>query len=37
VFYDGECCLGGAIIERSDAPLGGWDATAAALTEKVHA
>ncbi len=24
VFYDGECCLGGAIIERSDAPFGGW-------------
>ncbi|HQX66478.1 MAG: tRNA 2-thiouridine(34) synthase MnmA [Dokdonella sp.] len=37
VFYDGECCLGGAIIERSDAPLGGWDATAAASTETAHA
>jgi tRNA-specific 2-thiouridylase len=27
VFYDGEVCLGGGIIERSDAPLGGWDST----------
>lgn len=25
VFYDGETCLGGGIIERSDAPLGGWE------------
>ena len=24
VFYDGEVCLGGAVIDRSDAPLGGW-------------
>lgn len=23
-FYDGEVCLGGAVIERSDAPFGGW-------------
>jgi tRNA-specific 2-thiouridylase len=23
-FYDGEVCLGGAVIERSDAPLGDW-------------
>lgn len=37
VFYDGECCLGGAIIERSDAPLGGWHSTVAGLTEKSHA
>jgi len=27
VFYDGEVCLGGGIIERSDAPLGGWEET----------
>jgi tRNA-specific 2-thiouridylase len=25
VFYDGEVCLGGGIIERSDAPFGGWN------------
>ncbi|HVT33889.1 MAG TPA: tRNA 2-thiouridine(34) synthase MnmA [Rhodanobacteraceae bacterium] len=25
VFYDGEVCLGGGIIQRSDAPFGGWD------------
>ena len=25
VFYDGETCLGGGIIECSDAPLGGWE------------
>ncbi len=25
VFYDGEVCLGGGIIECSDAPLGGWE------------
>ena len=24
VFYDGEVCLGGAIIQKSDAPFGGW-------------
>jgi tRNA-specific 2-thiouridylase len=24
VFYDGEVCLGGGIIQRSDAPFGGW-------------
>lgn len=24
VFYDGEACLGGGVIECSDAPLGGW-------------
>lgn len=24
VFYEGEACLGGGIIECSDAPLGGW-------------
>jgi len=24
VFYDGEVCLGGGVIERSDAPFGGW-------------
>ncbi|MGH8173319.1 MAG: aminomethyltransferase beta-barrel domain-containing protein, partial [Rhodanobacteraceae bacterium] len=24
VFYDGEVCLGGGIIEASDAPFGGW-------------
>jgi tRNA-specific 2-thiouridylase len=23
-FYDGEVCLGGAVIDRSDAPFGGW-------------
>jgi len=26
VFYDGEVCLGGGVIERSDAPLDGWSA-----------
>jgi tRNA-specific 2-thiouridylase len=25
VFYDGEVCLGGGVIDRSDAPLGGWN------------
>ena len=24
VFYDGEVCLGGGVIERCDAPFGGW-------------
>ncbi|HNR92359.1 MAG TPA: tRNA 2-thiouridine(34) synthase MnmA [Dokdonella sp.] len=24
VFYDGDACLGGGVIECSDAPLGGW-------------
>lgn len=24
VFYDADVCLGGAIIQRSDAPFGGW-------------
>ena len=28
VFYDGDECLGGGIIERSDAPFGGWNADA---------
>ncbi len=38
VFYDGECCLGGAIIERSDAPFGGWESTTtSASTEIPHA
>ena len=38
VFYDGESCLGGAIIERSDAPFGGWEsAISADSTEKSHA
>ena len=38
VFYDGECCLGGAIIERSDAPFGGWEsAITSASTEISHA
>jgi len=26
VFYDGDECLGGGVIERSDAAYGGWDA-----------
>jgi tRNA-specific 2-thiouridylase len=26
VFYADEVCLGGAVIDRCDAPLGGWDA-----------
>ncbi|RAO76048.1 tRNA 2-thiouridine(34) synthase MnmA [Dyella jiangningensis] len=25
VFYDGESCLGGAVIDRTDAPYGGWN------------
>ncbi|WP_323748546.1 tRNA 2-thiouridine(34) synthase MnmA [Dyella silvae] len=25
VFYDGESCLGGAVIDRTDAPFGGWN------------
>jgi tRNA-specific 2-thiouridylase len=24
VFYDGEVCLGGGVIQKSDAPFGGW-------------
>jgi tRNA-specific 2-thiouridylase len=24
VFYDGEACLGGAVIDRTDAAFGGW-------------
>lgn len=28
VFYDGEECLGGGVIECSDAPFGGWHADA---------
>jgi tRNA-specific 2-thiouridylase len=26
VFYDGETCLGGGIIDTTDAPFGGWQA-----------
>jgi tRNA-uridine 2-sulfurtransferase len=38
VFYDGESCLGGGIIERSDAPFGGWEsAHGSASTEKQNA
>lgn len=38
VFYDGECCLGGAIIERSDAPFGGWiPARTSTAAEATHA
>ncbi len=38
VFYDSETCLGGGIIERSDAPFGGWSATDALESkEKLHA
>ena len=25
VFYDGDACLGGAVIDRTDAPYGGWN------------
>jgi tRNA-specific 2-thiouridylase len=25
VFYDGEACLGGGVIDRCDAPFGGWN------------
>lgn len=39
VFYDGQECLGGGIIERCDAPFGGWDAPATPppAQEDVHA
>jgi tRNA-specific 2-thiouridylase len=37
VFYDGEVCLGGGIIERSDAPFGGWDAAAPIHEGVAHA
>jgi tRNA-uridine 2-sulfurtransferase len=38
VFYDGDSCLGGGIIERSDAPFGGWEsARASVVMEKQHA
>jgi len=34
VFYDGAVCLGGAVIERTDAPFGGWnDAAIPSLSE----
>ena len=29
VFYDGESCLGGAVIACTDAPYGGWNAASA--------
>ncbi|MET0330732.1 MAG: tRNA 2-thiouridine(34) synthase MnmA [Dyella sp.] len=32
VFYDGEVCLGGAVIASTDAPYGGWDASAIPLS-----
>ncbi len=35
VFYAGEVCLGGGIIERSDAAFGGWGELASA--ERAHA
>ena len=41
VFYDGEVCLGGGVIECSDAPFGGWTpqfgANPERTTENVHA
>ncbi|NCT66317.1 MAG: tRNA 2-thiouridine(34) synthase MnmA [Rhodanobacteraceae bacterium] len=37
VFYDGEVCLGGGVIERSDAPFGGWDTAAPIHEGVVHA
>ena len=37
VFYDAEVCLGGGIIERSNAPFGGWDGTSAQSMEKIDA
>lgn len=38
VFYDGACCLGGGIIERSNAPFGGWhSADGFDAKEKAHA
>jgi tRNA-specific 2-thiouridylase len=37
VFYDGNACLGGAVIDRTDAPLGGWNdaAVPTALSESL--
>ena len=32
VFYDGDACLGGAVIERTDAQFGGWNDEAALPT-----
>jgi tRNA-specific 2-thiouridylase len=41
VFYDGEVCLGGGVIECSDAPFGGWTqqpgASPQRSTENLHA
>ncbi|MFZ1390640.1 MAG: tRNA 2-thiouridine(34) synthase MnmA [Dokdonella sp.] len=40
VFYDGAVCLGGGIIERSDAPFGGWSPLASSVrnpAEILHA
>jgi tRNA-specific 2-thiouridylase len=36
VFYDGEACLGGAVIARTDAPFGGWTAAPAPAQESAH-
>jgi hypothetical protein len=33
VFYDGETCLGGGVIDRCDAPFGGWNVPARAQAD----
>ncbi len=37
VFYAGEICLGGGVIERSNAPFGGWSSSDEHAAESPHA